>query len=423
MNPIPTRRRQFLKALAAAGSLLSAQQLLGTELDRLALSELTAATLPQLRSEYLLAPEVTYLNHASIGTIPRLVHQARARYLEVCESNPWLYMWGDAWEEPREQVRRKAARLLGCDAREVTFTHNTTEAFNLLARGLPLGPGDEVLFSSLNHVGASAAWYHVAQEKGYHVRQFQFPIQDVPKMSRADVLNAYAEHISPNTRVLVFPHIDNIVGLRHPVRELAQLARDHGVEFVAVDAAQAVGMIPVNLAAAGVDVYATSPHKWLQAPKGVGLMYVRQEIQETLRPLWVSWGQERWQGSARIFEDYGTRNLAEVLTLGDAIEFQLRLNPQERERRLRTLWEFTRARAAETRGMVWRSPSAWELSASLYAVEVRGRESNALFDSLYREHGLVFRPFTTLGLNTARLSPNVFTTEEELARFFTLAPA
>jgi selenocysteine lyase/cysteine desulfurase len=90
-------------------------------------------------------------------------------------------------------------------------------------------------------------------------------------MTKADVLDAYDRHITPRTRVLVFPHVDNIVGLRHPARELADLAHSKGVEFVAVDAAQTVGMLPVDLQAMGVDVYAASPHKWLQAPKGIGL--------------------------------------------------------------------------------------------------------------------------------------------------------
>ena len=140
-----------------------------------------------------------------------------------------------------------AAHLLRCDAGEITFTHNTTEAFNILAQGLPVGPGDEVVFSSLNHAGASQSWFHFAREKGFTVKRFQFPVLDVPNMSTADVLNVYDEQLGSSTRVLVLPHVDNIVGLRHPVRELANLARSRGVEFVAVDAAQTVGMLDVDV--------------------------------------------------------------------------------------------------------------------------------------------------------------------------------
>ncbi len=423
-----TDRRTFVKDLAwgagsisALGAFLPARAAFGRDLGRVGLRGHTSSSFPGLRDDYMLASDVTYLNHASIGTMPRAVFDARSRYLEVCETNPWLYMWGGAWEEPREEVRRMAARLLRCDAGEVTFTHNTTEAFNILAQGLPLVPGDEVVFSSLNHAGASQAWFHVARERGFAVKRFQFPVLDVPNMSTADILNVHDEQITSSTRVLVLPHVDNIVGLRHPVRELANLARSRGVEFVAVDAAQTVGMLDVDVRELGVDVFATSPHKWLQAPKGLGLMYVRKEMQERLRPMWVTWGQNRWQGTARIFEDYGTRNLAEVLTLGDAIEFQSRLDNRERETKLRSLWDFARRTATEHDGIEWRSPHSWELSSSLYAVGLRGHDATQLARSMFEEHKVVFRGFREQGLNAARLSPNVFNTDEEIERFFQLA--
>jgi isopenicillin-N epimerase len=425
-----TDRRQFVRSLAAGAAAGPALALLGPfrqafarDLSGVDLASYTARSFAQLRSAYMLDPDVTYLNHASIGTMPAAVFEARARYLEVCERNPWLYMWGGVWEEPREEARAKAAALLGCRPREVTFTHNTTEAFNVLAHGLPLGSGDEVLFSSLNHDGASACWRHMAPVRGFTVKQFVFPVLDVPAMTEAAILNRYDEQITPNTRVLVFPHIDNMVGLRHPVRALADLAHGKGVEFVAVDAAQTVGMIDVDLGAMHVDVFATSPHKWLQAPKGLGLMYVSDAARDSIRPMWVTWGQTRpgWQGTGRLFEDYGTRNLAEVLTLGDAIDFQAAMPAQERERRLRELWAYTRRRAMEHPRADWRSPHSWEQSGSLYAVEIRDKNIAEVSQWMFEEHGVVFRPFRNEELNTARISPNVFTTEEEIERFIRLA--
>jgi selenocysteine lyase/cysteine desulfurase len=329
-------------------------------------------------------------------------------------------MWGGAWEEPREQVRGQAAAYLGCRPEEVAFTHNTTEGFNTLASGLALGPGDDVLFSSLNHPGASVCWHHYAETKGFEIKSFDFPILDVPEITSDEVLDAYDRNISSSTRVLVFPHVDNIVGLRYPVKELAALAHSKGVEIVAVDGAQTVGMIDVDLGALGVDVYCTSPHKWLQAPKGLGLMYVRHDLQPAIRPMWVTWGQARWEGTARIYEDYGTRNLPEVLTLGDAIDFQVSLGSAEKEARYQVIWERFRAATEDSEHVVWRSPTTWERSASLYALEIRDRPSSAVFDYMYSAHGFVFRPFSTLGLNTVRISPNVYNTEEEIEGFFEL---
>ncbi len=419
-----SERRTFLRQLASAagatgaGSLLAAQRSFADAIDRLA--EEPPASSPaftRLRERYLLDPDVIYLNHASIGTVPRIVHEAHVRYLEICETNPWLHMWGGAWESPREAVRGSAARLLGCEPTELSLTHNTTEGFSTLANGLSLGPGDEVVFSSLNHDGASVCWFHNATAKGFTVNRFAFPVLELPRMTADDVVDVYDRQISSRTRVVVFPHIDNIVGLRYPVKRLTALAKSKGVDIVAVDGAQSVGMIDVNVRDLGVDVYCASPHKWLQAPKGLGLMYIRKELRERVRPMWVTWGQERWKGTARVFEDYGTRNLPALLALGDAMRFQETVGSAAKEQRYRALWSGFREEA-ERSNVVWRSPETWSMGSSLYALEVKNRSSRDLSVELREKGGFVFRAFDTQGLNTLRLSPNLFTTEEEVRRFF-----
>ncbi len=421
-----TQRRAFLRQVGTVagasvlGSFLSIREAFAEQLPTSALDESNPSSLGALRQRYLLDPYITYFNHGSIGTIPRVVHQAHVGYLELCESNPWLYMWGGEWEEPRERVREKSAAVFGCDPAEMCLTHNTTEGFSTVANGLDIGPGDEVVFSSLNHAGAGVCWNHNAALKGFTVKEFEFPVLQVGSMTKDDILNLYDENISSGTRVVVLPHIDNVVGLLHPVKEIARLARDKGVELVAVDGAQSVGMLDVNMADLGVDIYCTSPHKWLQAPKGLGLMYMSRNVQSNIRPMWVTWGQRRWEGTVRRFEDYGTRNLAALITLGDAIDFQAGLGAEAKVRRYRQLWQAFKAATMESSHVAWRSPVEWELSASLFAVEVLGKTSTEISQTMYNEHGFVFRPFRTQGLNTLRISPNVYNTEEEIARFFEL---
>ncbi len=420
-----TRRRTFLKQVASAagvtglGTLLAAQRSFADALDLLATdAPRTTAEFAALRERYLLNRDVIYFNHASIGTIPRIVHEAHVRYLEICETNPWLHMWGGAWEEPRESVREQAARLLRCLPTEMVVTHNTTEGFNTLANGLALGPGDEVVFSSLNHDGASECWFHTRRTKGFVVKRFVFPVLDLPTMSEQDILDLYDRHITSRTRVLVFPHVDHTLGLRYPVRRLAALAKSKGVEIVAVDGAQSVGMLDVNLHDLGVDVYCASPHKWLQAPKGLGLMYVRADIQASLRPMWVTWGQRRWEGTSRVFEDYGTRNLPALLALGDAMRFQETLGAAAKERRYQEIWRTFLTAARENQKTVWRSPESWALACSLFAIEIKGKPSGDVLRTLADRHGFVFRAFSSETLNTVRISPNVYNTEEEIQLFF-----
>ena len=411
------------------GRLIEADHLFGASLSRV--SGLAAdsgaddarglAGARELRDEYLIGSDVVYLNHASIGTIPKSVQSSHKAYLDVCETNPWLHVWGGAWEEPRETVRSKAAAYVGCDPDEIALTHNTTEGFNVLAAGLALDPGAEVLFSTLNHPGASLPWHHYAGARGFRVRQFEFPVLEAPSLTAADIVAIHAREIGPATRVLVLPHVDNIIGLRHPLRELTEAARARGVDYVAVDGAQIVGMLPVDIAATGVDFYATSPHKWLQAPKGLGVLYVRKSVRSQLRPMWVTWGQERWEGTVRIYEDYGTRNLPELLALGDAIDFQMAIGDRVKQAALEQTWRELQAGVDAAAGLIWRSPRSWEQGASLAAVELAGVPSAEFFATANRERGLVFRPFSTLGLDTVRISPNLINTREEIGVFLEAA--
>lgn len=403
-------RRGFLGGAAALAGLASARCQTVRELEAQAASP--------LREAYDLAPGVSYLNHASIGTVPRVVREAHSRYLEVCETNPWLHVWGDAWKEAVESTHTAAAAFCGCATVDLAITRSTTEAFCLAAAGLPLGDGDEVLFSSLNHVGASAAWEHQARRRGFSVRRFPFPIADVPGMSDDDLVQIHLREVSDATRVLVLPHVDNIVGMRHPLRAIARAARKRGVRWIMVDGAQSIGMLPVELRTLEVDLYATSAHKWLQAPKGSGLLYVNESLRDHLTPMFYTWGQARWSGTARAYTDYGTRDLPRLLALGDAVEFQKRNLGVDRGSHDRALFEHARARAEAHPRLSWRSPRSWERGSAVMAVGLEGMRAGPLAEALFEEEGMLVRPFDRPEGSHLRVSPNGATTHADLDRFF-----
>jgi selenocysteine lyase/cysteine desulfurase len=408
---------------AAAASIVETQGAFAARLAELPEAARAGESFVELRDAYALDPKLTYFNHASIGTIPKIVREAQHEYQELCETNPWLYIWDEGWPNGREVIRRKAAEALGCSVEEMALVHNTTEGFNILALGLPLAPGDEVLFSSLNHAGASVCWNYQSEARGFSVKRFDFPVQRAAELTQDDLLAAYEREITPATRVLVFPHIDNIVGFRYPVRRMAEMARSKGVQFVAVDGAQAAGMIDLAVSDLGVDFYATSPHKWLQGPKESGLLYVNESVREQVRAMWVTWGHARWKDSVRVFEDYGTRNMPELMALGHAIDFQNELGARAKEERYRQLWQHFLTEVDRRPGLIWRSPRTWEFSSGLFAIEREGHRSGEVFQRLFQEHGYVFRPFATQGLNTMRISPNVFNTKAEIDRFLDVLQA
>lgn len=409
-------RRAFLKkgmgSATAAALILTVKDGFANALETLDRSEST-----DWRAEYLLDPGVTYFNHGSIGTMPKAVHAARQKYLNICETNPWFYIWNKPWLEPLKNTREKVAQFLNCQADEIVFNHNTTEGFNLLASGLKLSPNDEVLFSSLNHSGASQCWFHYAPERGYQVRQFEIPLNEVKHLNMADVVALYNREIRENTQVLVLPHIDNTVGLLHPIKEISKMAREKGVRYIAVDGAQSVGMMPVDLQALDVDFYAMSPHKWLQSPKGTGLLYLRKSVQADVKPFWVTWGQKSWKDTVRIFEDYGTRNWPEVLTLAHAVEFQEKLTLDRTTEMRRKLREYLLLSVREHSKIQWRSPLDDKLNCSLYSLEVIGTDSRELAGKLFQENGIVVRAFHSVDVNMLRLSPNFYNTKAEIDHF------
>jgi len=414
-----TSRRDFLKTLAT-GSTVSVLSMLNP-VETLFREELknkfSDGSLPT-KDDYSLDKQIKYLNHGSIGTIPKIVQQAHREYLSLCESNPWFYMWSGEWEEPIENVREKTAKFLNADATEISFPHNTTEVYNLLALGLPLGPDDEVLFSNLNHAGASIPFHIHSKKRGYSVKVFDIPVHDLTNISKEDILDLYEANISSRTKLIVIPHIDNTFGIRQPVKEITALARSKGVEFVSLDTAQTMGMIPVDVKDLDIDVIGTSSHKWIQAPKGVSVAYFNKRIHQKLDPMWVTWGQERWKDSARKYEDYGTRNLPEVLTLGHSIEYQSKIDSTLKEEKLKNLWHHAQNLCEQNNNTVWRSPTDWELSGSLFVIELARVKASEFAKQLFELHGFVFRPFDQY--STIRISPNVFNKTEELDELFDL---
>lgn len=416
-------RRGFLKALATGavgapilGRAEALEAALTSSMEGLSFRADSLSAVRRVREQYLLAPDLIYLNHASIGTVPRPVVDAHIGYIELCETHPSLYVWGGVWRDVAEGVRAQAAALLNCVPDDLAITHNTTEGFNVLAHGLPLVAGDEVLFSSINHAGASVAWETLAGRRGFTVRRFTFPVERGAELTGEEVVALHAEAVRPETRVLVIPHVDNMIGLRHPVREIATAVRNRGVEYVFVDGAQSVGMIPVDIGSAGVDAYAMSPHKWVQSPKGLGLLYLSQALRSQLPRLWHKTPEARMDGTARDYEDYSTRAWPAVVALGDALAFQAALGADEKERRYRALWRRVRDRVDAEASLAWRSPRMWSLSSVIMAVEVVGRTAAELGPELLESEGAVVRAFGG-GLNSLRVSPNLMTSEEELDRF------
>lgn len=407
-------RRQFLSSALA----VPAAAALPVELAAFqATQDRFFAGLPRGRDvdagDYLLEPGLRYLNHASIGTVPKAVHEAQVGYLSQCETNPWYHVWDDGFEAGWNRSRSLVADTFGCEESQVAITRGTTEAFNALAHGVPLQGGQEVLFGSLNHVGASACWTLRAEEVGFSVRKFETKIEDLTDADVDAVVAMYTTEIRDETELLVLPDVDNVVGCRLPVRAIADAARKLGVRWVFVDGAQTAGAMPIDFGSLGVDAYVSSPHKWIQAPKGTGIALLSESLIEVLRPMMATWGRKRWSGQARMLEDYGTRDFATILSLGDACVFSTTRGIQSGFDKLLSLRKVAMEFVDSERRLEWVSPRDEALAGSLWSIRVAGSESPSVASSAFANQRLVVRGFGG-ERNCVRVSPGYITEPEAL---------
>jgi selenocysteine lyase/cysteine desulfurase len=276
-----------------------------------------------------------YLNNASLGPSPALVADATETFRRQLDAFPSRYMWG-GWSEEKEVVRSKAAGLVGASAEEIAIIHNTTEGMNLVAASLDLEPGDEVIVADHEHPSGTIPWQYWQEPKGVKLVSPTLPI--LPS-EPGEIVEVYRRAITSRTRVISMCHVINTNGMILPVKQVSSMARSRGI-LVAVDGAQAPGMINVDLQDLGCDFYAASAHKWLLSPKGVGIFYARQESQRLLKPLIVARGWE--DESIRRLENYNTRNLPEVLGLGVALDFQNLMRAGRRQARIYELKDYFR---------------------------------------------------------------------------------
>ena len=330
----------------------------------------------ELRGEFLLDPEVAFLNHGSFGACPRPVFERYQAWQRELESEPVDFL-DRRLPALLADARTDLADYLGCSAHDLAFVQNATTGVNLAARSLDLRPGDEVLSTDLEYGACDLAWEWVCRRAG--ARYVRAPIP-LPLSDPSEVVDALLAAATERTRVLFVSHVASGTGLVLPVDEIVARARDRGLVTV-IDGAHAPAQVPVNLAGLGADYYSGNAHKWLCAPKGAGFLHVQPERQERVDAAIVGWGYSDGNAFSERVEKQGTHDPAAWLTVPDAIGFQAERDweaVRERSRRLardarRELCELLGTEPLAPESMVAqmaavRLPrSAPELSARLFA--------------------------------------------------------
>jgi isopenicillin-N epimerase len=394
------RRREFLlaaNALAWHG-----------QLRRLA-DRLSLASAPELwelvRDAFVIPRNRIYLNVGTLGVQPRVVVDA---VIEHTRRVAMSYPPGVQWEVLKQHL----AELLNGDAAGFIFPRNTTEAMNFVANGLELGAGDEVLTTKHEHIGGLCCWQLLAARRRVALRQLELP---APAASAAELVDVFRRALAPRTRVVSVSHVTFTNGTVMPVREIAALCRAHGIICV-VDGAHPPGMMRVDLRAIDADFYASSPHKWLCAPQGTGLLYLREPWPTRLWPTLASGDWDNVQLGAHRFNHLGTFDESRLAGLDAAVLLQQTIGIDRIEARIREL----RRRLIDGLAAIPRvrimSPRADTLGAGLVAFTIDGTDSLALQQRLAETANVRTRVIGEYGYGWMRLSPHIYNSPAELDR-------
>ena len=338
----------------------------------------------ELRKHYLFEEGVIMMNNGTVGPMPKPVFNTLIRNFKVQCTNPF-----DTYNFiPRkiDEVRRKLAEFIGASTDEVVITRNTTEGMNFVASGLDLGEGDEVILSTMEHPGGTHPWRMKAKRYGIAIKEV--PIGMPPK-SVDEFVGAFEEKITPNTKVISISHTVYISGLISPLKELCKMAHENGV-LVLADSAHGIGMLDLNMEELGIDFFATSPYKWMGAPTGVGVLYVRKDVQDMLWPTIASSGWDTHKNAMK-FETLSQRADALTIALGEAIDFQNVIGKQKVERRIKALAGYLKKELKTIPGLRLHTSEDPYISGGLTAFSIDGVEPKKIVDFVRGKYNIVIR--------------------------------
>jgi isopenicillin-N epimerase len=282
-----------------------------------------------------------FLNHGSFGACPRPVFEEYQRLQRELERQPVEFL-ARRYDELVGAARARLAAYLGAQPDDVVFVPNATTGMNVVARSLPLGPGDEVLTTDHEYGAVDLMWQHVCARTGATLVRREVAVGP-------DFVDDLWSAVSERTRIVSISHVTSATALRFPVEEICRRARAAGI-LTAVDGAHAPGQVELDLATFEPDFYSGNCHKWLCAPKGSGFLYARPEHQTQMVPPVVGWGEDDGSFQSR-FGWQGTRDPAAFLAVPAAIDFQLEHGWDDVRRRCHALAEEGRLRLAELTGI------------------------------------------------------------------------
>ncbi|WP_263410243.1 aminotransferase class V-fold PLP-dependent enzyme [Terriglobus tenax] len=415
-------RRSFLKMTALAGAFSTTslfQQAHAEEWQAAgkAVHHMDPASVSQnedfwsvIQRGYSVSPLIMNLNNGGVSPSPIVVQQAVERYNQMTNEGPSYFMW-QILDQGREPLRAKLARLAGVSAEEVAINRNATEALNTIIYGLPFKAGDEVLGCKFDYPNMMNAYRQRAERDGIVYKQitFDFPVEDVDA-----IVKAYEQAMTPNTKLVHITHVVNWVGQIMPVRQIADMAHAHGAEVI-VDGAHSFGLLDFKISDLHCDYFGTSLHKFLSAPIGSGMMWVKQDKIAKLWPL-TCYGDGH-SPNIRKFEALGTRSFPIEQGIGEAINFHEAIGSRRKQERIFYLKNYWATRVKDIKGVKLHTSLKPEFSCAISGVSVEGYTPTELMNTLFDRYKIHTVGIDYEGQRCIRVTPHVYTTLADVDKF------
>lgn len=353
--------------------------------------------------------DIIILNNGGVSPSPLVVQEALEKYNRQAAQGPSYYMWR-VMDKGREPLRQRLAALGGCDPEEVAINRNATEALNTVIFGLPLQKGDEVIGMKFDYPNMMNAWRQRQLRDGIVYKQltFEFPIEN-----DAMIVKAYEDAITPRTKIIHLTHVVNWVGQIMPVKKICQMAHKKGVEVI-VDGAHSFGLLDFKIADLECDYFGTSLHKFLSAPVGSGMMWVKKDKIAKIWPLVCN--HEPTSADIRKFETLGTRSFCIEQAIGEAINFQEAIGTKRKQDRIHYLKKYWAEKAQQIPGVKIHTSLKPEYSCAIAGVSVDGIKPGELESKLFTDFKIHTTPISYEYVNCVRVTPHVYTKISDLDR-------
>lgn len=413
-------RRNFVKQLSLMAGAFSASSLFNqahaAEFEQLNLlnKDVSAKDLAMdedywsiIQQSYTTSPSLINLNNGGVSPSPRIVQEAVERFNKMSNEGPSYYMWR-ILDQGREPLRYKLAKLAGADPEEIAINRNATEALNTIIFGLNLKAGDEVIGTKQDYPNMINAWRQRQEREGIVYKQisFEFPIEN-----DEEIVAGFEKAITPKTKILHITHIINWVGQILPVKKITAMAKKHGIETI-VDGAHSFGLLDYKVPELGCDYYGTSLHKFLSAPIGSGMLWIKKEKIEKVWPL-VS-NDKPTSGDIRKFETIGTRSFPIEQGIGEAINFQNGIGNKRKEERIRYLKNYWASRVQNIPKVKIHTSFKDEYACAICGVSVNGMTPGELDSALYSNYKIHTVGIVWENISCVRITPHVYTRLQEL---------